>query len=288
MRLLLIHGMGQQGKDSAKLKRVWQDTLQKGLDSAGIELPPGTSVDFPFYGNKLQEFKRTASIPSDDVIAKGDSSDQRYEQFMRSVLVEMLSNSDITEAEVRAEMGEELFKEKGIQNWSWVQAIARAIDNRSSNTSSSAIQQFLTTVHLYVNSPTVTESINHIVEELITDEPTVIVGHSLGSVVGYNVIKNNPKLHLCKFITVGSPLGVKAISTKLGVLKNSAHSGWYNAYDERDIVALNPLDSTYFPTDPTIFNNNTVKNKTANRHGIIGYLNDSEIAKAIVDGLNSH
>lgn len=288
MRLLFVHGIGQQGKNPVELKTEWQDILNEGLKSTGLKLPSGTSIDFPFYGDKLFEFKSAASIPSDDVIAKGTGSDQQYEKFMRSALEEMLSNSELTESDVIAEMGNTEYQEKGIQNWGWVQAIARAIDNRSSNTSSSAIQRFLRVVHLYVNIPTITDSINHIVEELITDEPTVIFGHSLGTVVAYNVIRNNPNLDLCKFITVGSPLGIKAISTKLGIPENTAHNGWYNAYDERDIVALNPLDDTYFPTDPSIKNNNSVKNKTDNRHGIIGYLNDPKIAKAIVDGLNSH
>ncbi len=288
MRLLFVHGIGQQGKNPVELKTEWQDILNEGLKSTGLKLPSGTSIDFPFYGDKLFEFKSAASIPSDDVIAKGTGSDQQYEKFMRSALEEMLSNSELTESDVIAEMGNTEYQEKGIQNWGWVQAIARAIDNRSSNTSSSAIQRFLRVVHLYVNIPTITDSINHIVEELITDEPTVIFGHSLGTVVAYNVIRNNPNLDLCKFITVGSPLGIKAISTKLGIPENTAHNGWYNAYDERDIVALNPLDDTYFPTDPSIKNNNSVKNKTDNRHGIIGYLNDPNIAKAIVDGLNSH
>jgi hypothetical protein len=65
-------------------------------------------------------------------------------------------------------------------------------------------------------------------------------------------------------------------------LNNPAGScGWFNAYDARDIVALNPLDNTFFPTDPSIANFSNVNNQTENRHGIVGYLNNKEVATQI-------
>lgn len=49
------------------------------------------------------------------------------------------------------------------------------------------------------------------------------------------------------------------------------------------MVALNPLDDTFFYTDPPIINNNQVRNQTDNRHGIIGYLNDARVADIIAE-----
>jgi hypothetical protein len=61
--------------------------------------------------------------------------------------------------------------------------------------------------------------------------------------------------------------------------------GWYNAFDKRDVVALYPLDAANFPVVPAVENNATVKNHTANRHGIDGYLDDANVAKRILDTL---
>lgn len=286
MRILFVHGIAQGGKDPVALKRVWIETLNKGLSASGLQLPRDVSFDFPFYGDKLDEYKNAANLPhTSDVIMKGAGQDRKYEDFMKSVLDEMYQNSQLEESDIEAEMEDSDTREKGMQNWGWVQAIARAIDKNFTKTSKYAIQNFLRDVYLYVNSPGVTKGINHIVEELLTDEPTVVVGHSLGSVVAYKVImKNQSKINLCKFVTIGSPLGVKAISSKLGIPENTANKGWYNAYDERDIVALNPLNNEYFPTDPDIVNNNQINNITNNRHGIIGYLNNPDITKAIING----
>jgi pimeloyl-ACP methyl ester carboxylesterase len=140
-----------------------------------------------------------------------------------------------------------------------------------------------------VNLPVVTKGINAIVEAELTTEPTLVVGHSLGSVVGYKVIcQNRDQMKLAGYVTVGSPLGIRAISTRLGIPENPAGDGWYNAYDDGDIVALNPLDDQYFPTHPPVTNHGGVKNSTDNQHGITGYLDDPDVAAAIATSLARH
>jgi hypothetical protein len=290
MRILFVHGRAQGGNDPDALKQLWIQTLKQGLAAAKVTLPDKAVFDFPFYGDKLDEFTAAAALPTPgDVIAKGPGQDRKFEAFMQSALDEMYQNSRLTEKEVEAEMNGSDVREKGPQNWAWVQAIARAIDKRFTSQADWTIQNFLQDVYMYTTLPDVTKGINAIVENVLTDEPTVVVGHSLGSVVGYKVITDKKaRIYLCKYVTLGSPLGIRAISTKLGIPENTAHDGWYNAYDERDIVALNPLDNRYFPTSPAIVNNNRVQNHTDNRHGIVGYLNDSNVAAAIEQSLKRH
>lgn len=290
MRILFIHGRAQGGKDPVALAKLWNDTLKLGLEAATEALPDGVGVDFPYYGDALDEFTARADLPSpDEVVAKGPGQDAGFESFMQSALDEMYQNSSLTEDQVEAEMTTGQVQEKGPQNWGWVQAIARALDKHVTGAADWTIDRFLKDVYLYVNIPTVTRGINAIVVDMITDEPTVVVGHSLGTVVGYKVIQENQgRLNACKYITLGSPLGIRAISSKLGLPENLAKQGWYNAYDDGDVVALNPLDDRYFPTDPEIVNNNGVHNFTDNQHGIAGYLNDARVAAEIVKAVRGH
>ena len=60
---------------------------------------------------------------------------------------------------------------------------------------------------------------------------------------------------------------------------------WLNAYDTRDMVALKPLDSAHFPIHPPIHNKGDANNHTENRHGIIGYLDDPDVARLLWDVL---
>ena len=88
------------------------------------------------------------------------------------------------------------------------------------------IEKFLRDVFLYVTNREVARQINEIVEAKLTGEPTIVIGHSLGSVVAYNVVKKNQtRMKLRKIITVGSPLGLRAISSKLGIAENPAGKG---------------------------------------------------------------
>lgn len=288
MRILFIHGRAQGGKNPEELKNIWIDTLKKGFQATGKPFPDDVYFDFPYYGDKLDELTELAKMDNpEDVIAKGGGEDKQYQEFIQSALAEIQKQKEISDSDIQAAADNPDIKEKGIQNWEWVHAIANFLDKNFLDVSDFTIEKFLTDVYLYVNSPKVTKSINKIVEEKLTDEPTIVVSHSLGTVVAYKVILDNlAKINLHKFITVGSPLGISAISSKLGIPHNPAgDDGWYNAYDKRDIVALNPLDDRYFPADPIIDNYNGVDNDTDNRHGIIGYLNDKLVAAEIAEAL---
>ena len=59
-------------------------------------------------------------------------------------------------------------------------------------------------------------------------------------------------------------------------------AGWYNAFDTRDVVSLYPLDAENFPIQGVIENNSAVRNGTDNRHGIVGYLDDADVARRIL------
>lgn len=283
MRILFIHGRSQGGKNPKTLRETWINTLKAGFKANDFTLPDDIEIDFPFYGDKLDEFTEEAALPAtDDVVQKGPGTNNEYEQFMQTALADIKNTRGISDAEILKFAGSSDVQQKDVQNWWWVRGIARLIDDYFTDTSDFTIESFLKDVYLYVSSPKVTTGINKIVSEMLTDEPTIIISHSLGTVVGYKVIQENASnLNLVKHITVGSPLGIKAIGSKLGIPENPAKLGWYNAYDEQDIVALHPLDEDYFPAIPAILNYSGVDNHTSNHHGIIGYLNNPNVAKEI-------
>ena len=127
-------------------------------------------------------------------------------------------------------------------------------------------------------------AIDAIVAQNLKPDTAVVVGHSRGSVVAYNVLRAaTQKVPL--YVTVGCPLGIRAIQKELRPIKNPVgNKGWYNAYDAHDIVSLNPLDQSNFDVNPAITNNGTVENWTDNRHGIVGYLDDANVAKMVRSG----
>jgi hypothetical protein len=287
MRLVLVHGRSQQGKDPVQLKEQWVAALRGGLQKQGLDLPATAEVVLPFYGDRLDEFAKQFDVPlSEDITTRGGDVAAEYLEFRADMLEAFRQRAGITDDQVDTEYGDNP-KPRGPQNWEWVQAILRALDKYIPGMSDGTLDLFTRDVFLYIKRTGVRTEIDRIVASALSTEPVVVVSHSLGTVVSYNVLRSDPRtLKVPLYVTLGSPLGIRSIRNELRPLKfPGPASAWYNAFDERDVVALYPLDAKNFPVRPSIENNNTVLNDTENRHGISGYLKDPAVAKRIHDAL---
>jgi hypothetical protein len=286
-RLVLVHGRSQQGFDPAVLKSTWLETLKYGAAKINRTVPDQLDVAFPFYGTKLDDFARQFEIPlTTDIQTKGSSVNDDFLSFQAEVAEQMRSKAGISDSQVQAEFGTNP-TEKGPQNWAWVQAIIRAIDRNAGSVSQSFIEKFMRDVYLYTTQAGVRDAIDSIVAADLNESPCVVIGHSLGSVIAYHVLRTDQRqLNVKAFVTVGCPLAIRAIRDPFRPIGFPTKAKtWYNAFDPRDVVALYPLDGTNFPINPAVENYGSVLNATDNRHGIVGYLNDADVAKHVFDAL---
>lgn len=287
LRLVLVHGRGQQGLDPEKLKLEWMQALHHGANAVGRSLPNELDVAFPYYGDRLEKFVAEFAVPlASDIHMKGDSAQDEYLAFQAEVAEAVRQRAGVTDAQVDIEYGPNP-KPKGPLNWEWVQAILRALDKHGGGMGQVALEVFTRDVFLYTTRTRVREAIDQVVAGALTEEPTVVVGHSLGSVVAYNVLRTDSRsLRVPLYVSVGSPLGIKAIRDQFRPLRYPIPvRQWYNAFDSKDVVALFPLNRSNFPVVPEIENYGLVQNKTDNRHGIIGYLHDEKVAAKLLDAI---
>ena len=247
------------------------------------------NIRFPFYGDTLAGLTEgLAPAEVAKIVIKGDNADSLETQFIRAMLMEVQTQAGVTDEQVR-EMADGPV-EKGILNWKWVQNALEAIDTHVPGASGASIALATRDVYKYLNHDGIQGTIDEGVGDSITPGvETVVVGHSLGTVVSYNLLKNQGQARGWKvplYVTLGAPLAVKAIKQSMAPIKHPSCVGkWFNAMDERDIVALYPLDSNHFDIDPAIENKSDVDNTTANRHGIAGYLADAMVARRIHEAL---
>lgn len=286
-RLVFVHGRSQQGKDPVALKSAWIEALRKGAGDTGPEIPATLDIAFPYYGDVLDEFTKQLSLPlTTDIQTKGEGIvNEDFLQFQADVADELRVRTGITDKQVNEEYGDNP-KPKGPLNWEWVQAILRSIDKHGGGISQMALELFTRDVFLYTRRSLVRDTIDKLVEDTMTQDPTVVVGHSLGSVVAYSVLRSNEDtLDVPLYVTIGSPLGIRAIRNQFKPLARPDVGSWFNAFDKRDVVSLFPLDQENFPVTPAIENYDRVRNHTENRHGVIGYLDDPTIAKRVLSQL---
>lgn len=296
-QLVFVHGRAQEHKDSLALKAEWLEALDEGLAKNGLRLPIAESdVRFPFYGDTLFDMVGGKSVDeAAAVIVRGQELDDDERRFTRALMQEMQQKAGISDEQIAAVAGVDVV-ERGPQNWEWFQGFLRAVDRYVPHGSGRSIALFTHDVYQYLRNSAIRETIETGV--LAAIEPgveTIVVSHSLGTVVAYNLLRLQGAQRGWKvplFVTLGSPLAVREIRRTLqsfAPTKRPDCAGeWFNALDERDVVALYPLDANHFPIgagQSPIENKRDVRNKTTNRHGIAGYLDDAEVAKRIHQAL---
>lgn len=296
-QLVMVHGRAQEKKDSIALKAEWLEALDEGLRKSGLTLPIAESdVKFPYYGDTL--YQLAEGKPADqaaEIVVRGTENDRAAQDFMRAVLKEVREKADITDAQLAEGVPASVI-ERGIMNWEWMQGILRAIDRHVPFGSGSSIALATYDVYVYLTNAAIRTKIDTGVRKAVTPGvDTVMVAHSLGTVVSYNLLRmQGTQLGwtIGSYITVGSPLGVTKIRESMKSFAPlrcpECVGSWFNAMDERDVVALYPLEPRHFPINPptpAITNKRDVKNRTRNRHGIAGYLDDTEVARRIHDAL---
>jgi hypothetical protein len=290
-QLVFIHGRAQEHKDAVALKAEWIGAWAAGLRKSNLMIPIAESdIRFPYYGQTLYDLcEGLENQQIAEVIVRGDNADAAHKEFMRSVLEEVRQAQGISEAQLREVAGSDVV-ERGPLNWEWLQGIFRAIDRHVPGSSSASIAIATNDVYQYLRNPGIRDTLEEGVRMAMSPNmPTVVVSHSLGTVVAYNLLRRegvSQHWNVPLLVTLGSPLAITAIRQSLRPIKHpECTAKWFNAMDKHDVVALYPLSKAHFDIDPEIENQTDVNNHTANRHGIAGYLDDKEVAKRIYDAL---
>ncbi len=287
--LVLVHGRAQEHKDPLAVKQEWLSALDVGAHHAGrpVDLPDDR-VRLPYYGQTLFDLVAGDAEHAAEVVVRGAEGGPDAETlFVRETLLEIAERAGVAEDAAR-EAGADAAVERGPMNWRWVRATLTALD-RLPNVSAWSIALATRDVYQYLHNVRVRDTIEDGVRQALDGtEGAVVVSHSLGTVVAYNLLRREagPRgWDVPLLVTLGSPLGVTNISRTLRPVSWPDPVGaWFNAYDPEDLVALHPLTAPWFPVD-RIDDYGKVDNPTSNQHGISGYLSDSRVAATILEAL---
>ncbi|MCW0376274.1 hypothetical protein [Xanthomonas sacchari] len=294
MRLVFVHGRKQEGKNSERLKDIWCDALKDGFLKAGHNADLLNDVAFPYYGDNLFAQAELASRNSfralvDKGAPHAGPASAMEQEFIARLVLDMARERNITDAEIADEAG--LPREKGLLNWPAVLAALRLL-NLLPGLASGSIELFTRDVWCYLTQQGARMNVNDIVDAAIpVADPCLVIAHSLGSVVAYNVLMNRQgSANVIQLVTLGSPLGIPEIYQRLpsDIKPRRSPAGvhaWLNARDRRDVVALYEIDSSHFSGDPEARNYSKVKNGADNHHGIVEYLSDPEVIATIAHAL---
>lgn len=276
-RIVCVHGIGQEYKARETLLEEWAPALCGGVSNAGGRLDR-SEIEMAFYGVLFRPSGGAAA-------SKGGAG-----------TIPDYAPGDLT-APVERELLESLYegcKPEAVGTKGATRTLAGMVQVLANTPFFGGAAQrvviwYLKQVSRYVNDPEINATARQRVVDAIGEDTRIVVGHSLGSVVAWEVLCAKTYFKIGTFITLGSPLGVPAL---WGHLRPPVHKSvpgtwpgsigrWTNIADKRDVVALEKrLARVYGPRVEDL----EVENG-ATMHDIRPYLTSRELGRAILEGL---
>ncbi|MEW2611452.1 serine protease [Streptomyces sp. NPDC047880] len=242
--LVFLHGRDQQDNHPDDLRRTWTAGLNRGLTLASLPPLDPQDVWFPFYGTRLHDLvsgresvaepiglDRLSAAAAAEVFA-AESPTGSYERLLYEAAARagMPQNGPAATEGFGAGLAGALHRPL-----SWLAA--------RSDLDEWTIATFLRDVDLYLGDGAVRQAVlDGVMETMPTSGELVLVTHSLGTVVGMDLLNRLPEgLDPVLLVTAGSPLGLDGVNERL--LTRGPHQpprvrDWVNVWCPTDAVAI--------------------------------------------------
>lgn len=295
--VLLIHGINNHDNSKENIEKTWSDALRSSAATTGLTIPDDVKFIAAFYGdvlfeeteswNKNKPASSPMSVESPDEDYANDDVAALYLEFQRKYGI---SNEQVSQElddednfQAKTHMG------KGIHK-NWLKAIARVLEKVLPSKGKRVARAFIRQAAAYLHKPGLKEKIDdlvmtQIIDGLPKDEKVVIISHSLGTIVAYDLMRRlRHQVKVKLLFTAGSPLGIEIVKLRLGppliCLPNVDR--WVNVSDSEDFVAFQTkLTSTTFGCNK-IMNIDQIDNGYEDAHDILKYLAHDVVAQEIV------
>ncbi|MFH4157684.1 lipase family protein [Acinetobacter bereziniae] len=294
MKIIFIHGMNQQNYNADNLKQHWLDIFQQGINELKLAISTTElDISLPFYGDLITKHQLSNRFDLDAFLPKSWVNFHLHKHSATApstvlntaptipILPYFMPEHELKLSK-RLYLASQLFKDKALKEFS-------VILNNFPKLHESLIHKFLIETYLYLANPQFMDEVHQrISASLEADQSHVIVAHSLGTVIAYNLLQQlSPQYKIQRFITLGSPLAFKVIQSKLTPPIQSPtclNGDWHNFYSPDDFLTAFPLVNAPFDFQPAILNT-SISTFIHSPHQIAGYLQHPAVIKNIVEAL---
>ncbi len=236
---VLVHGRGQERKKASGLTTSWVKGLNSGLKLAGGTEVRTADIRLPYYGDTLADLvtRRGGKRNAPDLEAVDGT-----ERLLEEMATEAAMREGWQPPVVEEGFGLPKFLGPALD---WL-ADHSKIDER-------VIRAHLSDVAYYLADDGCRKAVLDIVREAVdgVTGPTVVIGHSLGSVVAYDFVSSGDLpsgMDVRLLLTAGSPLGLEIVRNHLpsGARYPAGVRRWVSTYSRNDPVAIgHPIKSFY-------------------------------------------
>lgn len=267
-----VHGINQQYLGREQILGRWRPALIAGLEWAtgGRPMP---DLDLAFYGSLF----RKAYDDSDDKGAADPASATGLADLDEDEIADLVSA--LAEIAGPGEVGDAPSK-LGLWLPAPLVTSVGVLERRFPGAHRIPVLRILRQVGKYLRDPDVKAQVDQITATAAANA-TVLIGHSLGSVVAYEYLRQHPGHSVKLLVTIGSPLGLTMVRKRLAT-GDPGVDRWVNVRDPSDPVTAAGNLSRWWPQSLSRRADNGTDAHSAER-----YLSSKAVGTALKDFLPS-
>lgn len=233
--ILGIHGIGQQRKSPNSLQESWKFAAQQGI-AASNEEAKLRSMEVAYYATLFR--KGNGRLGREDTIEADAPLSPGEQRFLEEIFEDdLISSTGIRDVQAQV-LGLTAIPSK----------VARslvAVDRKFGRNAGKYLLFILRQVYRYLTDEDLSSAIRKKISESTSAATSVIPGHSLGSVVLYDMllrgdlsVKDGCDPKRLTIVTFGSPLAWPTVRRMLGHGSHVQDAGceWSNIFDPRDAI----------------------------------------------------
>ncbi|WP_130802443.1 hypothetical protein [Acinetobacter ihumii] len=291
MKLIFIHGAQQQSFNAESLQDHWLNILQLGLNNLDINVPlESLNFAFPYYGDLIhQHALNQLETPLDAFMPQAwqdwhlpyrqHPEPQQIDQEKRLIPLLALHQQELSLTS-RLYLFSHLAKDHVLREFVMLL-------NKFPKLHENMLHRYILEVYLYLANPDFMQDVHQrVMQSFEQDEEYIIVAHSLGTVIAYNLMQQLPEnIKVQRFITLASPLAFRVVQSRLKASQEhlqALQGNWYNFYSHEDYLTTFPLDHGFFNVQPSIINQG-ISTFAHKPHEIIGYLQHPLVVQSIIE-----
>jgi hypothetical protein len=279
--IVAVHGIAQQQLGRQQLAGAWGPSMADGVEAALGRAVAEVPLELAYYGRLFLE-----DIGSSRDGSKAGGPEDDLAGLAPDEAEELLAAAEEA-AGVEALRLREQHTHKGYSQVPGAfQVVFRALDWRYGPGAALLFVGAFRQVRRYLRDPGLKAAIDKVVDEAVTTQCRVLVGHSLGSVVAFEFVRRHPARRLDLLLTMGSPLGARFVRALMPDPHHGAEGlpqgvgAWVNVRDPRDPVAFAGDLSRRWPEvwDVTVDNG-------GDAHSASRYLGKRQTGAALLEAL---
>jgi hypothetical protein len=235
VQLVITHGRSHEFNIPSLTQRPLEEAIRWGLERVGSPAFAVIPISLAFYGDYWRPDAGTRSL---DVEAGSSAPTELQRQVAGDIL---LASGSVAEAEPIPR----------VFGWDTLNGLATVLDQHL-HSGDLMVRLFLDDVESYFGNDRLRSLALDRVEEAIqaTGDDVILLGHSLGSVVVYDLLRERAGLPVRALITLGSPLGLPTVRRRLTLCRfPNAVERWVNVFDPRDFVTGREKLREHFPSE---------------------------------------